>query len=112
MVDEKRVVITLADGTVIEGQSDGAGNVFCQSELDKSIFSSDNLKEITLEENGSISHLENMALRTFYYEHDGTLIRIDQMTEGEILKAENAALKQENEMLEDALVELAELIGG
>lgn len=96
--------VTLSDGTIFEAMSDGAGNMICNKRLEKAIFSPANLSHIIIVENGAESIYENQALRTFYYQADGsTFIRFGDKTEME-KQAETI------QMLTDCLLEMSEII--
>ena len=99
--------VTLADGTVFEAVSDGAGNMMTEAELEESVFSSENLSTVTISENGAAPYtLSNQALRMFApYMGSKLLIKLGDKTELETLREENA-------MLTECILEMSELIYG
>lgn len=99
--------VTLADGTVFEAVSDGAGNMMTDAGLEESVFSSENLSAVTVSENGAAPYtLRNQALRMFApYMGSKLLIKFGDKTEMETLKEENA-------MLTECILEMSELIYG
>ena len=78
--------VTLADGTEFDARPDGAGNMICAEHLDKEIFSPENLSSVPIDD----IEYEDQILRTFYYQGNGTFIRIAEKTEMEKLKDDMA----------------------
>ena len=98
--------VTLSDGSEFNATSDGVGNMRCTEMLDDDLFSDENLARVTIEENGDISVYEDLILRTFYHQSDGsTFIRIDEKNEMEKLEHNitqyRAVLDDERDMMLD-----------
>lgn len=105
-MDENTIYrVTLADGTAFDAVSDGAGNMMADAGLDESVFTSANLSEVTISENGAEPYtLRNQVLRMFApYGKDKLLIKLGDKTELETLREENA-------MLTECILEMSELI--
>ena len=55
---------------------------------------------------------EDQILRTFYYVNGNTFIRLDAMSEIELLKEKNAELEETNDMLTECILEMSEVVYG
>lgn len=114
-MDEKAMYhVTLADGTEFDGVSDGAGNMIVPAGIDESVFTLENLKTVLVSVNGGeAEELHDQILRSCRsMGKAGTFVCFNSMTNYERMEAENAALREANEILEGAIAELAEIIGG
>lgn len=60
--------------------------MICAEHLDKEIFSPENLSSVTIND----IEYEDLVLRTFYYQGEGTFVRIAEKTEMEKLKDDMA----------------------
>ena len=94
MDENKKYNITLADGTSLMATPDGAGNYIVDGEMDESVFSADNLSDVTIKDGGMVvDSLSNQVLRTYYLTNGCTFIRFSEMTELERIEADyNAKL--------------------
>ena len=105
MVNEELFDMKFADGTIISVSPDGSGN-WLSDEITKEMLSAENLSHIEILVDGNLANVLEDQVCEGIYEYNGTY--------GFFLrdKTEVEQLREENEILAEAIVELAELLGG
>lgn len=89
MDERTKYRITLADGTSFMAEPDGVGNFIADGIIDKNVFSSDNISEVTFSKDEMILETyTNQVLRTYYVTGDKTFVRFSDMTELEQIEAD------------------------
>ena len=93
--------LILPNNITYHGCSDGAGNIIVYGLLNRTQFENDNLKNIQIFEQGMLIHIPNPILRIFEYRNDEyTLLKIDNMTDFELLRHEIDILKEQVKQLQ------------
>ena len=102
--------LILADGTEIENLGLNGNNYISKTEITESVFE-DNLSTVTIEHPGDEPMiLTDAVLDQLVLYEDGWYFVLSEKTEAQKLNDQLQALKDQNAMLEDCIIEMSEII--